>query len=111
MRSCLIDGEAVACDENGLAVFARLRRKPTGKHVFLYAFDLLELNGQDAFGLRLGSKVSKVASLVARPQGATMAEIIEATGDGVSKHNILRQLKGDGHPLRCEGKGKEKRFF
>src|SRR5262252_214891 len=47
VRSCLIDGEAVACDENGLAVFQRLRRKPTGKHVFLYAFDLLELNGTD----------------------------------------------------------------
>jgi hypothetical protein len=42
VRSCLIDGEAVACDENGLAVFERLRRKPTGKHVFLYAFDLLD---------------------------------------------------------------------
>ena len=38
MRSCLIDGEAVACDESGLAVFERLRRKPTGEHVF----DLLD---------------------------------------------------------------------
>ena len=38
VRSCLIDGEAVACDENGLAVFERLRRKPSGKHVFLYTF-------------------------------------------------------------------------
>src|SRR5262245_11569764 len=47
VRSCLIDGEAVACDKNGLAVFERLRRKPTGKHVFLYAFDLIELNGDD----------------------------------------------------------------
>src|SRR6516162_8482840 len=47
VRSGLIDGEAVACDENGLAVFERLRLKPTGKHVFLYAFDLLELDGQD----------------------------------------------------------------
>src|SRR5262249_5260082 len=46
-RSCLIDGEAVACDENGLAVFERLRRKPSGNHLFLYAFDLLELNGTD----------------------------------------------------------------
>jgi ATP-dependent DNA ligase len=36
VRSCLIDGEAVACDENGLAVFQRLRRKPSGKHVFRY---------------------------------------------------------------------------
>jgi hypothetical protein len=26
-RSCLIDGEAVACDDNGLAVFERLREK------------------------------------------------------------------------------------
>src|SRR6516225_6807797 len=47
VRSCLIDGEAVACDENGLAVFERLRLKPSGKHVFLYDFDLLELDGQD----------------------------------------------------------------
>ena len=41
-RSCLIDGEAVACDDNGVAVFAQLRRKPSGRHVFLFAFDLLE---------------------------------------------------------------------
>jgi ATP-dependent DNA ligase len=47
VRSCLIDGEAVACDETGLAVFERLRRKHEGKKVFLFAFDLLELNGTD----------------------------------------------------------------
>jgi bifunctional non-homologous end joining protein LigD len=46
-RSCLVDGEAVACDDNGVAVFQRLRRKPSGKHVFLFAFDLLELDGED----------------------------------------------------------------
>jgi ATP-dependent DNA ligase len=47
VRSCLIDGEAVACDDNGVAVFARLRCKPSGRHVFLFAFDLLEVNGID----------------------------------------------------------------
>jgi hypothetical protein len=31
VRSCLIDGEAVACDENGLAVFELLREKPAGR--------------------------------------------------------------------------------
>src|SRR6478609_10755875 len=46
-RSCLIDGEAVCCDDNGLAVFERIRRKRKGEHVFLYAFALLELNGTD----------------------------------------------------------------
>jgi ATP-dependent DNA ligase len=40
VRSCLIDGEAVVCDENGLAVPA-MRRKREGKQAFLYAFDLL----------------------------------------------------------------------
>jgi hypothetical protein len=47
VRSCLIDGEAVACDDNGVAVFERLRRKREGQRVFLYAFDLLELDGKD----------------------------------------------------------------
>ena len=47
VRSCLIDGEAVACDETGLAVFERLRQKHQGQKVFLFAFDLLELNGTD----------------------------------------------------------------
>jgi ATP-dependent DNA ligase len=27
VRSCLIDGEPVCCDEDGLAVFSRLRRR------------------------------------------------------------------------------------
>src|SRR6516225_5784694 len=40
VRSCLIDGEAVACDENGLAVFERLRYQRGGRNVFLFAFDL-----------------------------------------------------------------------
>ena len=31
VRSCLIDGEAVACDDNGLAVFERLRSKGAGQ--------------------------------------------------------------------------------
>jgi hypothetical protein len=64
VRSCLIDGEAVACDENGLAVFARLRRKPSGKHVFLYAFDLLELDGQDLRREPLETRKATLASLL-----------------------------------------------
>jgi bifunctional non-homologous end joining protein LigD len=44
-KSFLIDGEAVACDASGLASFQMLRRKRVP--AFLYAFDLLELNGKD----------------------------------------------------------------
>src|SRR5215467_10416660 len=42
-RSCIIDGEAVACDDNGLAVFERIRYRRHDGRVFLYAFDLIEL--------------------------------------------------------------------
>src|SRR5215831_3390243 len=47
VRSCLIDGEAVACDGDGMPVFDRLRYRRQDGAVFLFAFDLLELNGQD----------------------------------------------------------------
>jgi bifunctional non-homologous end joining protein LigD len=46
-RSFLIDGEAVACDSDGLPVFDQLRYRRQDGRVFLYAFDLLELNGRD----------------------------------------------------------------
>jgi ATP-dependent DNA ligase len=47
-RSCLIDGEAIACDENGLVVFDLLRRQRRGApDVTLRAFNLLELDGQE----------------------------------------------------------------
>jgi ATP-dependent DNA ligase len=47
IRSCLIDGEAIVCDANGLAVFDLLRRQWHGDDVILCAFDLLELDGRD----------------------------------------------------------------
>src|SRR5262249_54814359 len=47
VRSFLLDWEAVACDGDGMPVFDRLRYRREDGRVFLYAFDLLELNGQD----------------------------------------------------------------
>ena len=46
-RSVILDGEAVACDDNGTSNFDRLRRRRHDGSVFLYAFDLIELNGDD----------------------------------------------------------------
>jgi ATP-dependent DNA ligase len=37
----------VARDENGLASFDRIRYRQHDGDVFLYAFDLIELNGDD----------------------------------------------------------------
>ena len=44
-RSCMVDGEAVACDDNGVASFDLIRHHRD--RAFLYAFDLIELNGDD----------------------------------------------------------------
>jgi hypothetical protein len=42
-RLCIIDGEAVACDDNGVASFDLVRHQRANGSVFLYAFDLIEL--------------------------------------------------------------------
>jgi bifunctional non-homologous end joining protein LigD len=47
VRSCLIDGEAIVCDEKGLAVFDLIRRHGALASAVLCAFDLLELDGKD----------------------------------------------------------------
>jgi bifunctional non-homologous end joining protein LigD len=47
VRSCLIDGEAIVCDENGLAVFELIRGHGSKTSAVLCAFDLLELDERD----------------------------------------------------------------
>jgi hypothetical protein len=43
----LIDGEAVCCDGDGMPVFDRLRYRRDDRHVFLYAFDVLQLDSRE----------------------------------------------------------------
>jgi bifunctional non-homologous end joining protein LigD len=47
VRSCLIDGEAIVCNERGLAVFELIRGHRTVASGVHCAFDLLELDGRD----------------------------------------------------------------
>jgi ATP-dependent DNA ligase len=56
VRSCLIDGEVVCCDEKGVAAFQLLRHRWNEPEAFLYAFDLLELNGTDLRREPLGAQ-------------------------------------------------------
>jgi bifunctional non-homologous end joining protein LigD len=90
VRSCLLDGEAVACDDHGLAVFDLLRRKPTGEHVLLYAFDLLELDGQDLRREPLETRKATLASLLRGcRQGVRLCEHLEHD-DGASSATPAR---------------------
>jgi bifunctional non-homologous end joining protein LigD len=46
-RSCVVDGEAIACEKNGLSVFEMIRWRQNDSGVTHCAFDLLELDGED----------------------------------------------------------------
>jgi bifunctional non-homologous end joining protein LigD len=47
-RSCIIDGEVAILDDDGRALFDRLQQGSRVKpEAILFAFDLLELDGQD----------------------------------------------------------------
>ena len=46
-RSCVVDGEAIVCDENGLAIFDLIRGHGSKTSAVLCGFDLLELDGKD----------------------------------------------------------------
>ena len=64
MRSCLIDGEAVCCNERGVSSFDKLRHRSHDPEVFLVAFDLLELDGNDLRREPLEVRKQTLASLL-----------------------------------------------
>jgi len=94
-RSCIIDGEAVACDENGLAAFELLRHKDDARAVFVYAFDLLELDGVDLRREPIETRKATLASLLrgSRP-GLRLNDHLAGDGDTVFRHACKLGLEG-----------------
>jgi ATP-dependent DNA ligase len=94
VRSCLIDGEAIVCDANGLAVFDLLRRW-SGDDVVLCAFDLLELDGHDLRRAPIEERKATLAKLLRRPvDGIAFNEHYSGDGGVIYKHACA---------LGCEG--------
>ena len=95
-RSCLVDGEAVACNDGGLAVFERLRGRRHDASVFLYAFDLIELNGTDLRREPLQVRKATLASvLVKAGPGIHFNEHLECDdGETVFRHACQLGLEG-----------------
>jgi bifunctional non-homologous end joining protein LigD len=65
-QSFTLDGEACVCGPDGVAVFDDLHRRGTVREGMLYAFDLLELDGEDLRGLSLGDRKKRLVRLVGR---------------------------------------------
>jgi bifunctional non-homologous end joining protein LigD len=68
VRSCIIDGEMIAAGAHGQPDFLALLH---GRHVpvCVYAFDLLELDGQDLRELTLEQRRARLKRLLARSKG------------------------------------------
>jgi bifunctional non-homologous end joining protein LigD len=93
--SCIIDGEAVACDDNGVTSFNRVRHRHNGESIFLYAFDLIELNGDDLRPDPLeGRKASLEMILAKAGPGIRFNEHMEDDGETVFRHAFKLGLEG-----------------
>jgi bifunctional non-homologous end joining protein LigD len=93
--SCLIDGEAVACDDNGLPVFDRLRYRRQEGRVFLYAFDLIELDGNDLRRERIERRKVLLIRLLAKGTvGLQVNDHIVEPGDVVFRHACQLGFEG-----------------
>ena len=93
--SATIDGEAVWCDGEGLAIFDKLHSRAHDGEVILIAFDLLELNGEDWRARPLEERKAKLAKLLSKaPAGIQYSEHLEGDGAAIFAHACR---------LGCEG--------
>jgi ATP-dependent DNA ligase len=95
-RSCVIDGEVVITDDAGRAVFDRLQQGPRVKpEAFLFAFDMIELDGNDLRQMPLLTRKSRLRKLVqGAPTGIAFNEHMEGDGPTIFRHACQ---------LGCEG--------
>ena len=98
VRSCLIDGEVVCCDEKGVAAFQLLRHRRNEPKAILYAFDLLELNGADL--RREPIEVRK----------ATLASILRKSRRRTSERTPGARLRSDSLPARLQDGSRRNRL-
>jgi bifunctional non-homologous end joining protein LigD len=98
-RSVTLDGEGVACDAQGMADFELLRAalgRPAKREVFLYAFDLLELDGRDLRREHWSDRRSKLARLLrGAGHGVQLSDHMEGNdGEAVFRHACAMGLEG-----------------
>jgi bifunctional non-homologous end joining protein LigD len=95
VRSCLIDGEAIVCDENGLADFELIRRDGAGESAVLCAFDLLELDGRDLRHRPIEERKGLLAKLLNGQQTSIVLNQVYE-GDGAIVFGLACRLDCEG---------------
>jgi bifunctional non-homologous end joining protein LigD len=94
-KSFTIDGEAVVCGPDGVAIFDALHRHGTVSEAMLYAFDLLELDGEDLRALPLRERKKRLARLIGnRRRGIVLSRHTDYDGAAVFRHACWMGLEG-----------------
>jgi bifunctional non-homologous end joining protein LigD len=93
--SFTLDDEAVVCGPDGVAIFDALHRHGTVSEAMLYAFDLLEIDGEDLRTLPLGDRKKRLARLLARRRvGIVLSEHTTDEGATVFRQACRMGLEG-----------------
>jgi len=94
-RSATIDGEAVYCRKDGLSDFDKLHSHAYNEDVLLYAFDLLELNGDDLRKESLERRKGRLERLLASGGwGLRFVEHMDGDGPIIFRHACKLKLEG-----------------
>jgi bifunctional non-homologous end joining protein LigD len=91
----LIDGEAIVCDENGLADFELIRRDGAGENAVLCAFNLLELDGRDLRHRPIEERKGLLAKLLNGQQTSMVLNQVYE-GDGAIVFSLACRLGCEG---------------
>jgi bifunctional non-homologous end joining protein LigD len=89
----IVDGEAIWCGKDGKSDFDRLHSHAHDRNVLLYAFDLLELNGEDYRQHPL-EKRKALEKLLGRSRGIQLSEHIDGDGELIFDHACKWDRKG-----------------
>jgi bifunctional non-homologous end joining protein LigD len=94
-KSFTLDGEAVVCGADGVAVFDALHRRGTVSEAMLYAFDLLELDGEDLREMPLGDRKKQLRRLVGKRRlGIVLSEHTDEDGALIFQQACKLGLEG-----------------
>jgi bifunctional non-homologous end joining protein LigD len=93
--SFTLDGEAVVCGPDGIAILDALHRHGTVSDAMLYAFDLLEIDGLDLRPLPLSERKHRLAKLVGKRRlGIVLSTHTEEDGATIFRQACAMGLEG-----------------
>ena len=95
-ESAIIDGEIVAIDDAGLPCFDELRKRHRSCSIVFYAFDLIELNGQDLRELPLTKRKASLKTILRRTRNNRIRFTQHIVGEGLVLFAELEQLHVEG---------------